>query len=373
MNILDGTGATRILEAIAGSDTIPAGSAISTSQLSALPLISQLGTEGLTDSVADVTSLQSLDLLGQGTLLQPIADSVNDFVLEVHRELVELGSPELSQTAQAIVKLGESIGPGYIGETPNPDGHTNLVTDVVNAPGDILAGDLDNVVSNIGNDLTQIHEHASDLKDVLIFGPDPANPLPGIIDGVGEALSSTPLLSLNGGNSASSGLLSGIIGDLSGSSSSNHLIDIGIGQPQGGQGLLFDILAGPSGGSHNPIELNLLDVGPTGPTLIDLGVLTNLALPALGNLAADSLVGNLLGGILGSGGEGGGILGLGGQGGGILGLGGEGGGILGLGGQGGGSLPIVGDLLSTVGHSGGDLGILNLDHGVLDLHGLHLI
>lgn len=242
-------------------------------------LLTDMGTHG---------STSPLPLAGDGTLPQPVLDAANTLVLDVHSEL-EILSDQTGVPAivHGITNLGETVGLGKLGDAPAPDGPTNLLTDVLNAPGDLLSGDLNGVISNVGHDLSDVINAVSSLKDVLVFGHDDAlNPIPEILDGVGSALSSTPLLTLNGGNNADDGgLLGGIVGDL-GHSSSGHLVDADVG-PEQQNGLVLDLLAPHEAGPHHAVEVNGVDVGQNGPHLLDLGLIT-------GQTGNGGLLGNVL-------------------------------------------------------------------------------
>lgn len=312
--------ANRLVEAIAGSTGSLVQSDTSTSQLNAIPLLDtgllgDLPTQDLTGG----------DIAGQGATLQPILDTANTTVLDVHEELEilghELGVPF---AVHGVTSTGEAIGLGHIGDPSTAsDGHTNLVSDVLNAPGDILSGDTDQAISNVGHDLTDTVNAAAQLKDTLIFptvGQDPTNPVPELIQSVGQTVQTLPLLDINGGDSPGNGLLSGSVLDVS-HSSTNHLLDIDLGPITSGNNLVLNLLSGTEAGPHHAVELNVLDVGPDGPHLGDLSVLTGLGDTGVGGLLNEVLgtvgsatgdsSGGLLNGVLGNlGGSSGGADGL---------------------------------------------------------------
>jgi len=285
---------------------------------SGLPIIGDLlnlggdGSSGL-PVVGDLLDLgghgagSTLQLAGPDGALQPILNAANTLVLDFHSELETLSHDlGLAFVFHGVTDLGEAIGLGRIGTTTNPDGHTNLLTDVLNAPGSILDGGLTQTVAHLGADLSDIINSASELKDFVIFGSnpqDPTNPIPELITGLGNDLQHIPLLTINGGNNANDGgILGGILGNIAGSST-GHLLDLVVG-PQQDNGLVLNLLSQPQAGPHHTAEVNAVDVGPTGPHLADLGVLTGLDsfhIPGLNGTGTDGLVGNLLGGILASG------------------------------------------------------------------------
>ena len=292
--------ANRLVEAIAGSTGSLVQSDTSTSQLNAIPLLDtgllgDLPTQDLTGG----------DIAGQGATLQPILDTANTTVLDVHEELEilghELGVPF---AVHGVTSTGEAIGLGHIGDPSTAtDGHTNLVSDVLNAPGDILSEDTDQAISNVGHDLTDTVNAAAQLKDTLIFptvGQDPTNPVPELIQSLGHTVQTLPLLDINGGDSPGNGLLSGSVLDVS-HSSTNHLLDIDLGPITSGNNLVLNLLSGTEAGPHHAVELNILDVGPDGPHLGDLSILTGLGDTGVGGLLNDVLgnVGGATGGSSG--------------------------------------------------------------------------
>ena len=105
------------------------------------------------------------------------------------------------------------------------------------------------------------------------------------------------LLTINGGNNANDGgIVGGTVGDLAGSST-GHLIDADAGQPTS-NGTGIDLLDVPTPAS-NVLNVTGVDVGPNGPHLLDLGVLTGtngLNIPSLNGAGTDSLTGNILSG-----------------------------------------------------------------------------
>lgn len=241
----------------------------------------------------------SAALVGQGAPLQPIADVENSVILNLHSEMVnaatQLGIPDVVTNLTA---LGKVIGLGHIGDPSHPDGHTNVLTDALNLPGNALNGNLDQSVDHISTDLIDVSDQTNDLVNAVLHGNDPLNPVPDLVSGVGSDLQNGALLTLNGGNnSGDGGLLGGIVGDLN-HSNSGHLIDVDLGpESPGGQSL--DVLAAPTDGNHHTLEINAVDVGANGPHLLDLGALTGngiLNIPTSGGGGTD-----LLSGILGTG------------------------------------------------------------------------
>lgn len=247
-----------------------------------------------------------LVLAGDGSPLQPVLNATNTAILDVHAVLEAVGHEVgLPQAVHGVTDLGETAGLGNIGTVESSDGHTNLVTDTLNAPGEILSGDLDGVISHLGGDLTDTVNAATNLVNSVIMGGDPTNPVGDVITNLGQDLQHLPLLNINGGNNANDGgLIGGIAGNLS-SSSGGHLIDLDVG-PQSSGGQAIDLLSQSEAGPHHMLEVNAVDIGSGGPQLLDLGLLTgsnglNVAslVPSLGGTGTDGLTGGLTNGLLG--------------------------------------------------------------------------
>jgi hypothetical protein len=271
---------------------------------------------------SDASTLSGFDLLGQGGqsplvlagndgTLQPIFGAANTTVLDVHEELNGLaGEVGLPSTVHGITNLGETVGLGFIGNAHEPNGATNTITDTLNLPSELANGDLNAVVTNLGTDLTQVVNAVSELKDAVIFGADPLNPVGDIIRDVGSDLQNIPLLSVNGGNNTNDGgLLGGFVGSLN-DPSSGHLVDLDVGPQQNSHGLNLNLLSQPDTGAQHPLSVSAIDVAPGSPQLLDLGVLTGgtYGLPSLGGTGSGGLLGSLpLNNVLGGNLLGGGI------------------------------------------------------------------
>jgi hypothetical protein len=204
-----------------------------------------------------------------------------------------------------------------------------------------------------------------DGQNVIDIGLPPASGLG--LPGIGDTGSGNPLGNLLGSGlaggllNAEGGLLNGTVGDLNGSST-GHLIDLDVG-PQTPNGLGLDLLSTPDTDPTHAVSISAIDVGADGPQLADLGVLTGsgiLDVPSLGGAGTDGLSGNLLGsnGLLG----------------GLLGGAGIPGGIL--------SGDIAsGNTVSAPVNAPLDVAALTDtitaplagDHGLLDLHGAHIL
>lgn len=242
-----------------------------------------------------------LTLAGPDGTAQPILNAANALIKDFHNNVLEALSHDLgaNNLVHSITEAGETIGLGQIGvPTPSPtDGHTNLVTDLINAPGTLLDGGLGTVISQIGADLTDDIRAVDGIVSSLINTPGGINVVPTLLQEVGHDLQSLPLLSINGDGSGG-GLLDGLVGNLNGSDT-GHLVDVNVG-PEQPNGQSIDILAAPTAGDHHAIDVSAIDVGQNGPHLLDLNALTGsdgLGLPALSGTGTDGLAGNLLGNL----------------------------------------------------------------------------
>jgi hypothetical protein len=113
-----------------------------------------------------------------------------------------------------------------------------------------------------------------------------------MLNGVGAGslgdLAASPLLTVNGGNSADDGGTAGAtVGDTNGSSSGN-LVHTDIGQTDS-NGTGIGVLTAP-GGDH-VADVNAVDVGSGGPQLLDAGLLSDTGIPSLGDTGVPSLDG----------------------------------------------------------------------------------
>ncbi len=389
LNDTDGSSALPLsLNALLGDDTASADVTANAATPAAAgdgPLLTAGVLDPVTDVVDGVLGTDTSNLLGIGDVLnlgtpsqlalagdnggaQPVFDATNVLIKDVHAEIEALSYQSgLPYILHAVTNLGETVGLGTTGAVPPAidDGHTNLVTDVVNAPSTLLNGGLDDVIAHVGGDLGDTLDAAVGVVGALLNGNDPLNPIPELVNGLTSSLQNLPLLNVDSGDGGGllgglgGGLLTGVVGDLTGSSS-GHLIDVDLG-PETSNGLGLDLLATPDG-THSA-SVNVIDVGPNGPQLLDLGVLTGsgiINVPSLGGSGTDGLTGNLLGpdGLVG--------------------------GLIGGQALDGGSL--IGDIASGNStsvpvHAPLDIAALNDtiaapltgDHGILDLHGAHIL
>lgn len=280
----------------------------------------------------------ALHLVGAGAPLQPIFDAVNGAASDV------TGSSGL---LHGLADVADTAGIGSIGATPSTDGHSNLITDLVNFPGDAVEGNLNGGLSHIFTDLSDTANAATGMVDDVLGGntaglvssaADDASgllrPATGLAASAGNDLQSGPLVSfngdglltgsaglpgtspgdavqldtslvgtnspnslltVNGGNNAGDGGVTGAeIGDLNGSSSGN-LVNLDAG-PQSAHAASVGVLtAQPDGG--NTANAGAVDVGPNGPQVADAGVLTDthaLNIASLNGAGTDSLTGNVI-------------------------------------------------------------------------------
>lgn len=281
----------------------------------------------------------SFDLAGADAPLQPIFDTVNNTV----------GTVTESNPLDDVVNVANTAGIGTIGAAPDADGHSNLITDVLNLPGSTLAGDLNGGLSNItaglndtlnattgllnnamgsiglptdsilgggtGNlisDVVALPGNALDggIPQVIgdltgtvtgiaggadgLGGSGLLQPVTNLVDSVGGDLQNNAVASIAG-----DGVLGGLVGGTAGSlggSSSGDAAHVGIG-PQSDDGIGLGLLSGSD--AENTVGINALDVGPDGPEIANLNLLSDA-----GGLDTPVLGGVGLGGITGSGSDG---------------------------------------------------------------------
>ena len=349
--ILPGTSVNRAVEMLGGSDVVAGQPLTSTSQLADLGGIATT----IDDLVGSATTDPSPNGNGAaGTFAQPVIDTANEVVLDVHAVLEEGGHQvaALNTPLHALTHLGETIGLGRIGT------EQNLVSDILDAPSHALAGDVEGAVQPLLQDVARVASAANALADSATHVADPGtgvigsgglvSPVTGVADtavgtvhaalenvGHDVPLLNTPIHALtNLGETVGLGHL--------GDSGGNLIVDA--------VQLPSSILGGQDLGTA--LQPVLTDVGDT------LAATTGLV---------DSVVGIVgegeggLGGTLGSvlGGNGGGL----GDGGGLLGgtlghVGGEGGLLGNLGLSGSGSEPLVD--VGAFGQQGTPLAVLDL-------------
>ena len=256
-------------------------------------------TGGATGILAPIGSsvggTASGDLVGMGAPLQPVADVANGVIGQVHGLLENVGGsvPLLNEPINDLVNLGKTIGLGTLG-----DG-SNLLTDTLNLPGDLLSG-------HGGEGLGQV---VGDVGEVLGAAGTLVGSLTGTVGGV-----LSPIIGSVGGAAGSDGgLLGGLLGSAGGSEGGllGGILGHGDGSTGSDGGLLGGLLGG-AGGSEGGLLGGVLGHGDGSGTGSDGGLLGGL----LGNGGGTDS--GLLGGIIGHGdGSGGGLLG------GLLGGGGD--------------------------------------------------
>lgn len=206
---------------------------------------------------------------------RPLVDTANKVILDFH-ELIEFTTHDIGLTyvTHGVTNLGETIGLGKIGTTDN------LVTDVLDLPGTVLAG------GDVLGAVTHLTDHVGDL----------ANGVAVLVNAIPLDLGSDPVgLGLLGPNGiiGGSGLDLGKIGDV--------LSPAGGGPLGAVRGLVdnvtgvLDLVGSNSDGSGNLVTdvLKLpgeLLSGNGTPSLTDAGHQLDVTLTAAGDL-----VGNVLG------------------------------------------------------------------------------
>ncbi|QOZ31076.1 hypothetical protein XH92_04535 [Bradyrhizobium sp. CCBAU 53421] len=243
-------------------------------------------------------------LMASGGMLQPALDTAGT---AVHSSADVLSQATvLPDALHGITNLGQAIDLGSVGTS---GGHANLVADILDVPGQILAGNLGETIAHLGADISGVVHVVAGLVDTVVSDVSGLlSPVSGLVNQLSHGLPDNGLLDnglLNlGGDAANGGgLLGGLLGGLTGTSS-GHLAGVNIGPAQP-NGSTLDILAASTSGDHHAADINAVDTGQSGPHLLDLGALTgahglnipSLSIPSLGGVGADGLVGNLLGSL----------------------------------------------------------------------------
>ncbi|WP_244068132.1 hypothetical protein [Bradyrhizobium sp. Ce-3] len=272
----------------AGSDLPVAGNLLNPSDL---PIAGEL-----LNAVLPAEPDPASALTASGGMLQSVLDTAGTAVQSgVHSAADVLPqATALPDALHGITNLGQAIDLGSIGTIGANGGHANLVADILDVPGQILAGNLGETIAHLGADISDIVHVVSGLVDTVVSDVSGLlSPVSGLVNQLSHGLLDSGLLNLGGDATTGGGLLGGLLGGLTGSGS-GQLAGGNIGPVQT-NGPTPDILAAPTSGDHHTV-----DTGQTGPHLLDLGALTSshgLNIPSLGGVGADGLAGNLLGSL----------------------------------------------------------------------------
>lgn len=194
-----------------------------------------------------------------GPELQP-ADSdgtSQPVVLNVVHDLD--AGPGSSSGTIGLTGIGQTAGLGEIGTVANGDGLTGVLADVLGAPGQILSGNVTNVVSDLGTDLAGIVPTVTGLAGSLIPGDGATNLINDVVHAPGQIL-----------NGDVSGAVSDLTADLSGlAHTATGVADPVV--PGGGAGNLIadvldapgQILSGDASGAVSDITTDLSGAAPT--------------------------------------------------------------------------------------------------------------
>ncbi|WP_143279203.1 hypothetical protein [Bradyrhizobium sp. C9] len=256
----------------------------------------------------------SLNVAGSEGILQPALTAVNGAVNDVNTGVLEpVGQATgLSDTVHDVTGLAGTVGLGEIGvPTPASDGHTNLLTDVLNAPGTLLnGGGLGTVLTEVGSDLNDIVHSVDGVVGSLTGDNGLVGSLLGSSGVVGSLLGNTGLGSLLGGTGATNPVtgvvhtVDGVVGSLLGDAGVGSVLGSGTGAlapvidvVHTVDGVVGSLLGDAGAGSLLGGTAALSPVtGLLGNVLHDVETLPLLAING-GNNAGD---GGLLGGLLGN-------------------------------------------------------------------------
>ncbi|MGY4157157.1 hypothetical protein ACVINW_002999 [Bradyrhizobium sp. USDA 4461] len=314
-----------------GSDTGSGGGSSDTGGGGTTTPPGQTGNPGLPGLGGIVGGDGSLNLAGNDGILQPVLTAVNGAVNDTNTGVLDpVGQATgVGDLVHDVTGLAATIGLGEIGiPTPAADGHTNLLTDLLNVP--VLdGGGLGTVLTEVGSDLNDIVHSVDGVVGSLTGDNGLVGSLLGNTGLVGSLLGDTGLGSLLGGTDATAPVtgvvqtVDGVIGSLLGETGVGSVLggttgvlapvteaihavdgivgsvlgDAGAGSLLGGTGIVGSVLG------DNGVGSVLGGTGPLSPVTGLLGhVLHDVeTLPLLsingGNNASD---GGLLGGLLGN-------------------------------------------------------------------------
>ncbi|GEO99307.1 hypothetical protein [Methylobacterium haplocladii] len=243
------------------------------------------------------------DLLGPGGVLQPVGNVANGLIDGIHANIENLGHdiPILNVPLHEVINLGTTVGLGALGEG------NNLLTDVVNLPGDILSGNGPAGIGQVAGDVGHVADAAGAvvgsvpgvIDGLLSGGAGTGTPLDGVLGGLtgggGGALA--PVLSTVGGLTAGGTPLTGILGGLTGGGSdgTHPLIDVAAGPTTATPLANVGVLTPPADPAHT-VQVGAIGVGAEQPGLLSAGLLAGdgIAFPATGGGGGDALVGHVL-------------------------------------------------------------------------------
>lgn len=262
------------------------------------------------------------DLLGPGGVLQPVGDIANGLIDGIHANIENLGHdiPILNVLLHEVINLGTTVGLGALGEG------SNLVTDVVNLPGDILSGNGPAGLGQVVGDVGHVADAAGGvvgsvpgvIDGLLSGGVGSGTPLDGVLggltgggggvlapvtavlDGVTGGNGGSPLdgvLSTVGGLTSGGNPLTGILGGLSGGGGegTHPLIDVAAGPTTATPVANVGVLTPPADPAHT-VQVGAIGVGADQPGLLGASLLSGdgIAFPATGGGGGDALVGHVL-------------------------------------------------------------------------------
>ncbi|GJD53792.1 hypothetical protein OPKNFCMD_6570 [Methylobacterium crusticola] len=236
-----------------------------------------------------------LHLLGGSAPLQPVANVVNPVVDGLAATLGQAshGVPVLGAVVPAATDVVATAGPGALGETHN------LVTDAVNLPGDVLAGQAAPAVSQVAADLGHVAQAAGGIVAAAAgdAGPGPLAPVAGVVEAVAGGAQGALAGAVPGGGAHplgdfAQGVLDGLSG--SGAAGGHPLVEATAGPPTAAPLANVHVLA-PEAEPVHAVQVDAVGVGASQPSLAILHVLggDSIEIPPLSGGGADSLVGSL--------------------------------------------------------------------------------
>ena len=247
---------------------------------------------GLLGGVAGGAQSGTGALLGAGAPLQPVGAVANTLIDTVHAGLEQVGHdvPVLNDPLHTVINLGNTAG---LGET------SNLVTDVVNLPGAVLAGNGVPAAGQIVSDVGHVADAAGGVLG-SVTGLIPAGGgagsgavLDGVLTPVTTALGSVG--SGAAGNAAGTllgNLTGGTIGD--GGAGTHPLVDVSAG-PATTTPVADAAILTPSADPAHTVQVSAVAVGADQPSLATANLLSgdSIQLPQTSGGGVDYLVGQL--------------------------------------------------------------------------------
>ncbi|TWB94669.1 hypothetical protein FBZ93_109109 [Bradyrhizobium macuxiense] len=176
--------------AVTGSDLPLVGSLLNTSDLPVIGSVLNAALPVESDSTA---------LAASGGTLQPALDTATTAVQSaVHSSADVLSqATALPDMLHGVTNLGQAIDLGSITTLGTGSGHANLVADVLDVPGQLLAGNLGETIAHLGADITGVVHAVSGLANTIVSDVSGLlSPVTGLVNQLSHGLLDNGLLDL---------------------------------------------------------------------------------------------------------------------------------------------------------------------------------